>query len=104
MKERWIVPRPIKESERDSKRRDMIFSAFLTVALLAMLGVTYYAKRLLKVPVLLCFLILAATSFIAFIKDKPSTNPTTSWLTTLRKLLKVIIVSLVWILLLNKLL
>lgn len=104
MNERWLTPKLIKESEQNNRRRDIFFSGFLTLALLIMLSITYYAKYLLKVPVLLCFLILVAVSFIAFIKDKPSTDSNQSWLTILSKLFKVVAISLFWILLINKLL
>ena len=103
MNERWITPQLVKESEQNSRRKDSIFSAFLTLALLVMLAITYYAKDLLNVPILLCFLILATVSFITFVKDKPSSPSSPSWLTILRKLFKVIGLSLFWILLLNKL-
>lgn len=104
MNERWLTPKPIKGTEQNDKRRDIFFSGFLTLALLIMLSITYYAKHLLKVPVLLCFLILVAVSFIAFIKDKPSADSNQNWLIILRKLFKVIAISLFWILLINKLL
>ncbi len=103
MNERWITPKLIKEFEQSNRRKDSIFSGFLTLALLAMLAITYYAKDLLKVPVLLCFMILATVSFIAFVKDKPSDDATLNWIAILRKIFKVIASSLFWILLLNKL-
>lgn len=104
MNERWITPKPIKEFEQNSRRKDSIFSGFLTLALLFMLGITYYAKHLLKIPILLCFLILATVAFVAFVKDKPSDDAAPNWLTILRKIFEVIASSLFWILLLNKLL
>ncbi len=104
MNERWISPKPIKEFEQNSRRKDSIFSGFLTLALFFMFGIAYYAKHLLKMPILLCFLILATVSFIAFVKNNSSAHSTPNWLTILRTLLKVIAVSFFWILLINKLL
>ncbi len=103
MNERWIIPQSIKEFEQSNRRKDSIFSGFLTLALLVMLAITYYAKDLLKIPVLLCFMILLTVSFIAFVKNGSSDHNKLNWLTILRKIFKVIASSLFWILLLNKL-
>ena len=104
MKERWLTPKLIKESEQNNRRRDSLFSGFITLALLAMLWITYYAKHLLKIPILLCFLILTAAAFVSFIKNKSLDDSSANWSTILRRIFKVIVVSLTWILLLNKLL
>ena len=103
MNERWIIPQSIKEFEQSNRRKDSIFSGFLTLALLVMLAITYYAKDLLNIPVLLCFMILLTVSFIAFVKNGSSDHNKLNWLTILRKIFKVIASSLFWILLLNKL-
>ncbi|MGYP004427834163 len=103
MNERWIIPQSIKEFEQSNRRKDSIFSGFLTLALLVMLAITYYAKDLLNIPVLLCFMILVTVSFIAFVKNGSSDHNKLNWLTILRKIFKVIASSLFWILLLNKL-
>ncbi|MGM9992247.1 MAG: hypothetical protein ACI376_05285 [Candidatus Bruticola sp.] len=102
MNERWTRPQLSLNAEKNGKNRDGIFGCSVTAALLAICGLDMIANNLLKVPTLLCFLILISTFFIVFLKERSDKKPH-SWLVNIIKAAKAIGISIFWILLINKL-